>query len=89
MVEFPLFSPPVPCYTKNGMQKLPSRPPTVSSVEVPRYLFITECADMLRLTYKGMWSILASGDGPPYIKLRNGVRIPQDGFNNWLNSRTK
>jgi len=64
-------------------------PPTVSSVEKPKYLFVKECADMLRLSYKGMWSILASGKGPPYVKVNKQVRVPQDGFNDWINSRTR
>lgn len=44
---------------------------------------------MLRLTYGGMWSILASGKGPPYLKLGHQIRIPQDKFDDWLNTRTK
>jgi predicted DNA-binding transcriptional regulator AlpA len=76
------------------MQKLMTEPitklpPTVTSVEKPKYLFIKECADILRISYKGMWSLIASGEGPPHMKIRQNVRIPQDGFNDWLNSRTK
>ena len=65
------------------------RPPTVSAVEVPKLLFVKECADMLRMSYKGMWSVIASGDGPPSIKIRKAVRVPQDTFVKWLEARTR
>ena len=72
------------------MQEQPPKPPpTVSTVEHPKYLFIKECADMLRINYKGMWSIIASGEGPPWVKIRHHVRIPENGFNDWIKSRTK
>jgi predicted DNA-binding transcriptional regulator AlpA len=71
------------------MQEPPPKPPTVSTVERPKYLFIKECAEMLRINYKGMWSIIASGNGPPSFKIRHHVRIPESGFNDWIKSRTK
>ena len=67
----------------------PTLPRTVSTVEKPKYLYVKECAELLRLTYKGMYSILISGDGPPYVKLRKELRIPQAGFDDWIKSRTR
>jgi predicted DNA-binding transcriptional regulator AlpA len=67
----------------------PKPPPTVSTVERPKYLFMKEVAEELRITYNGLWSIIASGKGPPVLKLNNSVRIPRDGYEKWVKSRTK
>lgn len=72
-----------------AMQEMPRLPPTLSSVEKPKYLFIKECAEILRISYKGMWSIIASGHGPPSFKTRQNVRIAESDFNDWIKSRTK
>jgi excisionase family DNA binding protein len=71
------------------MQESTRFSPTVSTVEKPTYLFVKECAAILRLSYRGMYSILISGEGPPYVKLRKNLRIPREEFEDWLKSRTK
>jgi hypothetical protein len=72
-----------------AMQEPNRKAPTTSSIDHPKYLFVKECADILRLSYKGMWSIIASGNGPPYVKPNKYLRIPEDKFYEWINTRTK
>jgi predicted DNA-binding transcriptional regulator AlpA len=55
---------------------------------LPRYLPVKECANVLQLTYKTMWSIIVSGNGPSYVRIgEHCIRVPEDEFRKWLQAK--
>jgi hypothetical protein len=69
------------------MREHPTGP--AASTDLPRYLSIKSCANALQLTYKTMWSIIASGSGPPHIRINDRIRVSEDGFRKWLDVKKR
>jgi predicted DNA-binding transcriptional regulator AlpA len=68
------------------MYEHPNAP--VASTELPKYLPVKTCANALQLTYKAMWSIIVSGNGPTYIRVGTRcIRVPEREFLKWLDAR--
>jgi predicted DNA-binding transcriptional regulator AlpA len=44
----------------------------------------TEVAEMLGVTTKHLASLRKKDEGPPYIRVGEAVRYPDDAFNEWL-----
>jgi predicted DNA-binding transcriptional regulator AlpA len=68
------------------MHEHPTAP--FASAAPPRYLPVKTCANALQLTYKAMWSIVVSGNGPSYVRIgTRSIRVSEDDFLKWLDAR--
>jgi len=71
-------------------KKLMQEHPTAAfaSNGLPRYLPVRDCANALSLTYKTMWSIIVSGNGPSYVRIGDHcIRVREDEFLKWLEAK--
>lgn len=56
--------------------------------QLTRYLPVRDCASILHLTYKTMWSIIVSGNGPSYVRIgEHCIRVREDDFLKWLDAK--
>jgi excisionase family DNA binding protein len=52
--------------------------------EVPKLLTTRELARLTTIPYWRVLQLIAAGKGPPFLKIGNTYRFPQDGVVDWI-----
>ena len=58
------------------------------STSVPRLLTVRQLAELTGLQQWRVYSLVRSGDGPPYVRIGRTIRFPENAVQQWIREQT-